>query len=1024
MDAPHDTEKIDDLSALAWVHDELRRSLETAHKSLRRYLKEAEALAGSDVDAVDPGVLRTARAQLHQGVGALELIGLPAAAQVLRANEAALHKLSSRPVTLSSAAADTIEQASFALLDYLGRLLAGKPVSPLALFPQYRAVQELAGADRIHPADLWLLDWQWREIAVDPAVVPQHADSALRSEVEAQLLALMREPDGTAAAALSELFAGLATGTQGPASDSTERRLATLWQMASAFFEAQAQGLLQSNNYAKRIASRLLAQMRISERADGAHGAEVSERLAQDLLFFCSQAASPGDGSRAPRLAAVRLAWSLARRAPVDYLSAQLGRFDPALIVQAKKRVVAAKEGWAAVAAGELHRLSTLNEQFQLVGESLRKLYPNGEMLAQALSKVAGQTVSSGAAPQLALAMEVATAILYLEASLEDADFDQPGQAERVRRLAQRVVQVQGGAKADPLETWMEELYRRVSDRQTMGSVVQELRGALSESEKAIDAFFRQPAAREPLHPVPGQLNAMRGVFSVLGLDHASHAVVRMRDDVDMLAAATDETPDAQAVERLASNLGALGFLIDMLSVQPQMAKSLFAFDAGSGLLRSAVGGGSPRVSEFGALHGPGAAAPAPVEPRLIEQAQALALAAAHPEVSLDEVSRELDRLSQEAMVADQPVLAETMHAVKTAFAGAHDDGERQAVRDELAQAMADFVHTSSQPAALDEAPPSRPMPLLSATPTPAGKTGLEEDDEMREIFLDEAREVIVNAEQALAALVSVPDDLGEMTTVRRAFHTLKGSSRMVGLTTFGEAAWACEQLYNRRLAESQPADGELLALTTDVLAYLGDWVEAIGARRDGGHSTQDVQGAVDAFGINGQHIGLALPGVPMTLHDQPVVPAALPTRRSDFGALTMPQVSAPIPLLDLLPDVPSAEELQARRAASAVQPLDQMLAAGTEVAFELDLGDAPGKGVLQSLRGTERDADGDAARRCGADGAGAARGRSRGRRRGRGRAVQDDRPTARGYPAVQHLPQRGRRAVASPVHCAGRVGA
>ena len=60
--------------------------------------------------------------------------------------------------------ADTIEHASFALLDYLGRLLAGKPVSPLALFPQYRAVQELAGADRVHPADLWTGDWHWLEL--------------------------------------------------------------------------------------------------------------------------------------------------------------------------------------------------------------------------------------------------------------------------------------------------------------------------------------------------------------------------------------------------------------------------------------------------------------------------------------------------------------------------------------------------------------------------------------------------------------------------------------------------------------------------------------------------------------------------------------------------------------------------------------------------------------------------------------------------------------------------------------------
>ena len=78
------SETSDDLSAVAWVHEELRRSIEAAHKALRRFAKETESLDGSDVDAVDPVVLRTARAQLHQGVGALELVGLPAAALVRR----------------------------------------------------------------------------------------------------------------------------------------------------------------------------------------------------------------------------------------------------------------------------------------------------------------------------------------------------------------------------------------------------------------------------------------------------------------------------------------------------------------------------------------------------------------------------------------------------------------------------------------------------------------------------------------------------------------------------------------------------------------------------------------------------------------------------------------------------------------------------------------------------------------------------------------------------------------------------
>src|SRR5438874_1509986 len=132
----------DDLSALAWVHDELRRSLEAAHKALRRFVKETESLGGSDMDAIDPVVLRNARSQIHQGVGALELVGQPAAAMVLRASEAAVQRFVAKPHKLTAAVVDDLERASFALLDYLTRLLASKPVSTLSLFPQYRAVQE------------------------------------------------------------------------------------------------------------------------------------------------------------------------------------------------------------------------------------------------------------------------------------------------------------------------------------------------------------------------------------------------------------------------------------------------------------------------------------------------------------------------------------------------------------------------------------------------------------------------------------------------------------------------------------------------------------------------------------------------------------------------------------------------------------------------------------------------------------------------------------------------------------------
>ncbi len=904
MDSPamSDTmsEMSDDLSALAWVHEELRRSLDNAHKALRRFVKESDSVSGSDVDAVDPAVLRTARQQIHQGVGALELVGLPAVAVVLRASEAAVQRFVAKPTKLTVVDVDTIELASFALLDFLQRMLSGKPVSPLALFPRYQAVQALAGADRIHPADLWAHDWRWLELAAEKGITPHAVDEAAHAALEKQLLLVMRGQNSQAALSMSDICASLGAGAPSmPA--------ATLWQLAAAFFESQAHGFLKPDLFSKRVASRLLAQFRVFARGE----TDVSERLAQDLLFFCAQSASPGDGRKAPRLATVRQAYGLAQHAPADYEINRLGRFDPALIAQARKRVASAKDSWSAIAGGEMHRMGGLSEQFSLVGDSLKRLYPNGDLLADELAQAVAQTQQSGVAPQPPLAMEVATSVLYLEASLEDGDFDHPEEGQRVKRLANRIASVRAGNTPDPLEAWMEELYRRVSDRQTMGSVVQELRASLSEAEKHIDQFFRNPAQREALAPVPGLLASMRGVLSVLGMDEAAHAVLRMRDDVDgLLHTEVDPQLVVQSgtFDRLASNLGALGFLIDMLSVQPQVAKSLFVYDPQAGTL-------SPLMGRSAAARNASNLVVPAIEARLIEQAQSLAFAAVSDRVPLDEVSRDLEHLSHEAEAAAQPELQAAVALAQSAIEHASGPAEVTAAREQLSEALADFVHTASEPVGLEpepvvaKAPP--PPPPLSPTPT-SQATDLGDDPEMREIFLEEAREVIETAQGALALLANSPANLEQLTTVRRAFHTLKGSSRMVGLKEFGDAGWICEQVYNSWLAEQKAADPSLLGFSNNALSYFSDWVEAIATQQPGAFNAAPVQAAAGALarGEPAQAV------VPSPGADLPMMSLSFPVDLPSALDLVLPPPAAPAPA----PVAPAAEPLP-------------------ELSFDLDLG-------------------------------------------------------------------------------------
>ncbi|AVO49935.1 hybrid sensor histidine kinase/response regulator [Melaminivora suipulveris] len=785
--APDGAHGEQDLGPLAWVLDELRKTLEGAAKAMRRFVRDAEVARQSDLASLDASALRVARQQLHQAGGALEMVGMAQPALVVRALEGAVQRFVQRPELCSDEACGAIEQASFALVEYLELVLAGRPVSPVALFPQYRRAQELAGAERVHPADLWPPQRPVREPAAQSQVPPVAYGSQARARLDSAVLRIVKTADAAAAAELKSLSLGLAAGQE----DAGAR---TFWRICAGFFEALAQGALPPDVYVKRVASRVLMQYASLARGDAA----VNERLLQDLLFFCAQAAID-DGRAAPALAAVRQANLLDGQDAVDYEQTRFGLYDPAVLAQARKRIAAATETWSALAGGDRNKLKLAADQFSLVCDSLRKLQPGSEHLAQALMRAVEVTAHSGEPPGAALAIEVATAVLYLQASFEDLDVAPQQMAERAQSLAQRIDQVGAGGEPQPLEPWMEELYGRVSERQTMGSVVGELRASLAEAEKAMDQYFRDPQDTAALTGVPGGLQQMRGVLSVLGLDQASLAVLHMRTVVERLL--VGDVPDgerAQVFEKLGNSLGALGFLIDMLSYQRAMARKLFVYDEAQGELRSLMG--RARTQPVPAVR--------PDEPAL-QQPQA--------------------EPAEPAFFAAPP----------------------------LAEAAAPEI---APPAPMPAAPAFSEPPV--ATPA-VDAARQEEDQELRDIFLEEAREVVAAGLAAVDALHAQPGDLSQQTTLRRAFHTLKGSSRMVGLNEFGEAAWAMEQALNAWLAEQKPIQPPLLQLSAQALTAFGQWADAITADQAGHWQAQPFRTAADAMRQEGRLVELDAPHTP-----------------------------------------------------------------------------------------------------------------------------------------------------------------
>ncbi|HEX7081748.1 MAG TPA: Hpt domain-containing protein [Gammaproteobacteria bacterium] len=94
-------------------------------------------------------------------------------------------------------------------------------------------------------------------------------------------------------------------------------------------------------------------------------------------------------------------------------------------------------------------------------------------------------------------------------------------------------------------------------------------------------------------------------------------------------------------------------------------------------------------------------------------------------------------------------------------------------------------------------------------------------DPELLELFIEEAKEEIASIQRFLPLWAERPEDSEALISVRRSFHTLKGSGRMVGAQMIGEFAWSVENLLNRLINQT-------LEPTPAMVKFIGEAAEAL----------------------------------------------------------------------------------------------------------------------------------------------------------------------------------------------------
>ncbi|MGI9290770.1 MAG: Hpt domain-containing protein, partial [Gammaproteobacteria bacterium] len=101
-------------------------------------------------------------------------------------------------------------------------------------------------------------------------------------------------------------------------------------------------------------------------------------------------------------------------------------------------------------------------------------------------------------------------------------------------------------------------------------------------------------------------------------------------------------------------------------------------------------------------------------------------------------------------------------------------------------------------------------------------------DPELLEIFIEEAREEIAAINRHFPVWSDNREDEEALITVRRSFHTLKGSGRMVGAAQIGEFSWNLESLLNKVINKTIDASLPLIEFLQDAINALPELLEQI----------------------------------------------------------------------------------------------------------------------------------------------------------------------------------------------------
>ena len=751
-----------DTTTLGWIKPELDETLRQARQEIENY-----AEAPGDGEA-----MRVCASHLHQVHGTLRMVELYAPAMVAEEMERLALGLLHGEIGNHEEACTILMRGAVQLPDYLERLQGGHRDIPIVLLPLLNELRATRGESGLNESVLFAPNLD-RPLPLDLPSPASDEGTTIRTGVHPVSInltglrdAMAQWPEGGEPADPAKL-AEVVDGLLAEVSVEPLRRM--LW-VASSVAGAMRDGALPATRALRLAFGGVEREARQLMRDNGysVPASELNAEPTRQLLYHVAHS----DGGH-PALDSLRKTFELDTELPteseLDHARGSLSGRNRALLDTVSAAI---KEDLLRVKdALDLHLRTgqTGVEDLRPQVDALSRVSDTLGMMGLGVARgvVMQQrdamheiVIGNRAADESAL-LDVAGALLYVETSLDD-------QVARLGLSDER-------ADQDLLES---------ESLKILEVVVREAISNFSDARQSFVAFVETNWDHAELVEIPRLLEEVCGALRILDLNLPADYLHGVRRYIEVELIGRKRVPNGKQLDTLADSLASVEYYLEALREQrPNRDRILeIARQSLETLGYWPVPTGDTVIEE----------SPSPLSSQDEDNAAAAIDVWTSTARGMDKPWTEIESLPGPELIAEATDTGESVTAETTPSEVSGDAGEP-------------VIESESQ----------------AATGADGFEQSADIDDEIREVFLEELEEEIANLGGMLEHWRAAPENMEQLRSIRRVFHTLKGSGRLVGARTLGEFSWKIEGMLNAVLGGTRLASPAVVALVAEAHAVL-----------------------------------------------------------------------------------------------------------------------------------------------------------------------------------------------------------